>query len=196
MNNPGYRRAVPLDNGQHEEVKCQVLQQDVTGLTPLVEAVREAKARGREEVWRLFTAALRALDGFGTATAAAENAVHLQFPVSLAVDRARRRVVPLDAELQVDAIHSDADTVSQAYDQWFDQEGRKGWYANGRQEALPAPTAAAPGKAGGPGSRTRRRWHRSREAGWRGTPGPRPGSPNARQRAFAAASGACEGSGQ
>ncbi len=113
------------DQGQQP---CKVLQQDVTGLTPLGRAVLQALKDGdTARVWRLFYAACQALRQFGN-SAGAGQLVALQSPPSLAVTR-EGSVVLLDAEIRVAGSLAQDSPVKRLFGAWFGAAGASGFAA-------------------------------------------------------------------
>ena len=119
-------QAVAKTEGAPHIDKCPVLQQDVTGLISLKQAIlRAIQSNQPQQIWQLFYYACRALDDFGAAVGA-DRPVPLQCPDSLAVD-ANNRVVALDAEMLVAGAVSADSEASRMYRAWFGEEGSKGF---------------------------------------------------------------------
>ncbi len=128
-----YEQATPQADGFVQTTE-KVVQQDVTGLIPLKNAIVEAANMGRpEKIWQLFHNACQALDEFGK-PAGLNKTVQLQCPESLAVN-ADNRVILLDAEIRLAGgllRHSEAKKV---YTQWFGSKESSG-FANSKQASL------------------------------------------------------------
>lgn len=121
-----YQQTVTQADGTPRVNVCPVLQQDVTGLISLKQAIlRAIKGNQPQQIWQLFYYACKALDNFGVAIGAGRP-VPLQCPESLAVD-ANNRVVPLDAAMLVaGSVPADSE-ANRMYRSWFGEEGSKGF---------------------------------------------------------------------
>jgi hypothetical protein len=104
----------------------QFLQQDVSGLRPLEEAIRQVARENRsDQIGKVFFNACQALDEYcREAVAAGSDKIALQMPGSLAVG-SNGKVVLLDAGLSVPVPH--AAKIKQEYVRWFGQEYANGW---------------------------------------------------------------------
>lgn len=121
-----YQQTSPQTDGSTRIDVCPVLQQDVTGLISLKQAIlRALKSSQPQQVWQLFYHACKVLDDFGKAVGV-ERPVPLQCPESLAVD-ANNRVVPLDAEILVAGSPPADGEASRLYRTWFGEVGSKGF---------------------------------------------------------------------
>ncbi len=119
------------DGGQEQ---CKVLQQDVTGLTPLGSAVLHGLRDGDSaHVWRLFYAACEALRRFGSTTGSSQL-VPLQCPTSLAV-AADGSIVLLDAEIRAAGSLAHDSPIRRLFGAWFGEAGVNG-FADARQASL------------------------------------------------------------
>jgi hypothetical protein len=106
--------------------RCQVFQQDVTGLVPFRQAILRAIAGDEpERVWRLFLNACRTLNGYGKAAGSRGRGVPLQLPESLAVDP-DGGVVPLDGEVTIAGLLPADGPAEGLYRTWFGERGLSG----------------------------------------------------------------------
>jgi hypothetical protein len=120
-----YQEAANRD-GKTVGDSCKVLQQDLTGLTPLGRAVLQAvKAGDSARVWTLFYSACEALREFGK-SAGEGKLVPLQCPPSLAV-ASDGSVVLLDAEIRAAGSLPDDSHTRRAYAAWFGAAGVGGF---------------------------------------------------------------------
>jgi hypothetical protein len=130
-----YQQAAQQSGGKPYIQPSQVLQQDITGLFPLRIAILRAVNEGHpERIWRLFFNACEALDRYSKLLPAG-TPVRLQCPGSLAVGP-DLRVVPLDAELQVNT--SVSPEAQRAYRIWFGDAGSGGLADQGQASILHA----------------------------------------------------------
>jgi hypothetical protein len=104
---------------------CPFYEQDITGLVPLFQAVNEAVQKGHPGlVWVYYYNACAALDQLGKSRGGPE--VPLQCPPSLAV-AADGRIVPLDAELQIENGAPPNTEARKMFSAWFGNEGATGF---------------------------------------------------------------------
>lgn len=109
-----YHRTATQPTGKTGTAPCTVLQQDVTGLVSLKDAILSAVKKGKlYRIGRLFLASCRILDRF-TKSFPLDKAVPLQCPGSLAVGSSYR-VVPLDAEIRLRTQFNNAPEVKQLF---------------------------------------------------------------------------------
>jgi hypothetical protein len=109
-----YDYATPTDRGKHTATVSRFAQQDITDLISLKQAILAAAVAGpSKRVWRLFYAACKALNEYGTVVA---PSVILQCPSSLAVHESTGRVVLLDAELKAPTLPAGAEDY---FFKWF-----------------------------------------------------------------------------
>ena len=117
-----YRYAMPSAEGKFKKDEQQFLQQDITGLITLREAILKAVNDGApRKVWFLFYSACKALNTYGKSLGG-QRLVPLQCPNSLAVDARTGQVVMLDAEIKIPAL---SDSNEAAFVKWFSAAGRK-----------------------------------------------------------------------
>ena len=120
-----YHQNTPRKDGSPLIEIRDIMQQDVTGLIPLKQAIlRAVQSSQPQQIWQVFYNACKALDDFGK-TVGAERPVPLQSPESLVVD-ANNRCVPLDAEILVAGSPVDGE-ASRLYRNWFGESGSKGF---------------------------------------------------------------------
>jgi hypothetical protein len=117
-----YEYATPTSDGKLRRDELEFIQQDVSGLMTLREAVLKVVGEGSpRKVWFLFYSACKSLNSFGK-SAGAQGPVLLQCPNSLAVDARTGDVVVLDAELRLHA----SGTVAPELLKWFGQSSHAG----------------------------------------------------------------------
>ncbi len=119
-----YQRTLAMPDGKSRAEPCSVLQQDVSGLLSLRDAILRAKKAGdTPRIWQLFFGACKTLNRFGK-TFGGGQPVPLQCPGSLAVESGGR-IVLLDAEIRVGAAAAAPD-AKQLYQTWFGEKGGSG----------------------------------------------------------------------
>src|SRR5262249_1440794 len=113
-----YHRAISQPNERPVTNTCQVIQQDITGLVPLKNAILDAVKKGEaNRIGRLFFACCRTLDRFGTSFATGKP-IPFQCPGGLAVNQ-HNRIVPVDAEIRLRGPLNSAPVAKQLFSAWF-----------------------------------------------------------------------------
>ncbi|MSQ93707.1 MAG: hypothetical protein EXR98_04030 [Gemmataceae bacterium] len=117
-----YDYAIPSAEGKLKRQERQFLQQDITGLITLREAIlKVVKDKVPRKVWFLFYSACKALNTYGKSIGS-QQSVPLQCPNGLAVDAKTGQVVMLDAEMKIPVLSEPNET---AFVKWFGIAGRE-----------------------------------------------------------------------
>ena len=127
-----YSHAIPAPDGKLRKQERSFLQQDITGLITLRQAILKVVKDGSpRKVWHLFYSACKALHTFGKSCGDL-GAVPLQCPNGLAVDAQTGEIVILDAEIKI-PIHEDS--IDAQMTKWFGPAG-KARYAKPNEAAV------------------------------------------------------------